>query len=150
MSEELMHYNGRIKVPYKWAAGKTASRFFTELRDHRRLWATRCGNCNLTHFPPKKVCHKCFGEINAWVEVKHTGKLISFTTVHYYEKNVHIKEPPFNFGLIKVDGADTAFIHLLGECRGGQLKVGLEVEAVFQLDRTANILDISYFRPIKQ
>ena len=148
MEQELIHYNGRIKVPYKWAAGETASRFFTELRDHKRLLGKKCDHCNITHFPPKKVCHKCFKETGEWVEVEHRGKLISFTTVHYYEKNVHILEPPFNFGLIKLSGADTAFIHLLGECQTDELKIGLDVEAVFQYELEGTILDISYFRPV--
>ncbi|MFC1822183.1 Zn-ribbon domain-containing OB-fold protein [Thermodesulfobacteriota bacterium] len=150
MEQELIHYNGRIKVPYKWAAGETASRFFTELRDHKRLLGKKCDPCNITHFPPKKVCQRCFNETQEWAEVEPTGKLISFTTVHYHDKNVHILEPPFSFGLVKLDKADTAFIHLLGECRAADLKIGLRVEAVFEYDRKGTILDINYFRPIKE
>lgn len=150
MSEELIHYKGRIKVPYKWAAGETASRFFSELRDNKRLWAKRCVACNLTHFPPKKICHRCFEETAEWVEVEPSGELISYTTVHYYEKNVHPRKPPFRFGLIRLDGADTAFIHMLDECGAGVLKTGLRVEAVFREERRADMLDICYFRPVKQ
>lgn len=150
MSKEFVHYHGRIRIPYKWAAGETASRFFRELRDHEKLWATHCSGCGLTHFPPKKVCHQCFRETNSWVEVGRRGKLVSFTTVHYYEKNVHPLKPPFRLGLIKLHEADTAFIHFLGECGSQDLRTGMEVEAVLGYDRKGDMMDISYFRPIDQ
>jgi hypothetical protein len=50
--------------------------------------------------------------------------------------------------VIKLDGADTGFTHLLGEVDEKKLKIGLKVEPVFARERKGHILDIRYFKPI--
>jgi hypothetical protein len=63
--------------------------------------------------------------------------------------------PPYAIALIKLDGADTAMAHLLGEVDlsdaqaiGRKIKVGMRVRASFKENRNGSILDIEYFRPI--
>lgn len=144
-----MIYAGKIKLPYKWAVGETGSRFLTELRDHRRIWGGKCPSCNQVYVPPKKVCGRCLAPIGEWVEVGKTGTVLTFTVVHYHEPAIHPFEPPFVYGIIKLDGADTGLVHLLGEADLEEFHCGMRVEAVFRDERKADILDIAYFRPLK-
>jgi len=51
------------------------------------------------------------------------------------------------YALVRLDGADTGFLHLLGEADTKGLRIGMRVEAVFGEERVGNILDIRYFRP---
>jgi uncharacterized OB-fold protein len=58
-------------------------------------------------------------------------------------------KPPFAYGIILLDKASTGLLHLLGEVDIGEIKSGMRVEAVFKDERTADIMDIQYFRPIR-
>jgi uncharacterized OB-fold protein len=51
-----------------------------------------------------------------------------------------------------MDGADTGFVHMLGEVDPEQLKEGIKVEAIFKVkeERQASILDIKYFKPVRK
>jgi hypothetical protein len=55
---------------------------------------------------------------------------------------------PIVYGIIQLDGADTGFVHMLGEVDPEQLRVGMRVQAVFKKEREGNILDIKYFKPL--
>jgi len=57
-------------------------------------------------------------------------------------------EPPLVYGIIQLDGADTGFVHMLGEVEPEQLRVGMRVQAVFKEERVASVLDIKYFKPL--
>ncbi len=69
--------------------------------------------------------------------------------VHYDEPVLHPKKPPFVYGVIKMDGADTGLVHLIDGVDPDKVKVGMRVEAVIAKEREGTILDIKHFRPIK-
>ena len=141
-------YESRIKVPYTWSVGEVGSRFLTELRDHKKIYGTRCPKCNTVYLPPKKTCGKCFLNLQEWLEVGPQGTLVTYTVVHY-ETLVMPRKLPFAYGIILLDKASTGLLHLLGEVDIGEIKSGIRVEAVFKDERTADIMDIQYFRPIR-
>ena len=144
-----MVYQGRIKVPYTWTVGEVGSRFFIELRDKKKIWGDKCPRCGTVFVPPRKVCSKCYSNIGEWVEVGTKGTLLTFTVVRY-KNNLQSRDAPFAYGIIKLDGADTGLLHLLGEVDLEQINIGMRVEAVFGEDRKGEILDIKYFRPLKE
>ena len=92
------------------------------------------------------VCSRCYAHLDDWVELKGTGTLITYTVV-YYTLPIHPVKPPFTYGIIRLDGADTGLTHILGEVELTALKIGMRVEPVFQEERVGNMLDIKYFRP---
>jgi len=145
---ESMVHSGRIKVPYRWWVGETGSRFFVALRDEKKILGTWCGKCRMVFVPPRKTCGRCFHTSMEWRELGHQGSLITWTTPRYRE-NLHPLPPPFAYGVVKLDGADTGLTHLLAEFREGELRSGIRVEAVFAEPRAGNILDIRYFRPVR-
>ena len=55
---------------------------------------------------------------------------------------------PFAYALIKLDGADTALLHVLGEVDLRKLSTGMRVEPVFAEEPKGSILTIKYFKPI--
>jgi hypothetical protein len=57
-------------------------------------------------------------------------------------------EPPIIYGIIRLDGADTGLVHMLGEVDLEQVKVGMRLQAVFKEKRVASVLDIKYFKPL--
>jgi uncharacterized OB-fold protein len=56
---------------------------------------------------------------------------------------------PYAVGVIRLDGADTGLVHLVGDVDINRLRNGIRVEPVFSAERKGHILDIRYFRPIE-
>lgn len=136
-----------MRFTMSYAAGETASRFFTILRDQCRIMGTKCPQCGRVLVPARQFCSTCFVDATDWVEVGPGGNLISHTVVHHHEPH-HPKAVPFAYGIIRLDGADTNFVHLLGGCEIDTIHNGMRLEAVFAENRDAGILDINYFRPM--
>jgi len=144
--EELVH-PGRIKVPYTWSVGEVGSRFFVELRDHKKIFGTRCPVCKKVLVPARKICGQCFRQTDDWVEVGDQGVVQTFTVVRY-PSPVQPLKPPFGYGIIRLDGADTAMTHLLYGSDPATWAVGMRARAVFKEERAGSILDIAYFQPL--
>jgi len=144
---EPLVFPTRLLIPYTNYAGRVGSRFLREIRDHKRIMGMRCPQCERVYVPPRSTCYACFGQLDQWVEVGSTGTLVSFTEVHYGER-FHPVAPPFMYGIVKLDGADTGLLHLLGEMDAGEVEIGMRLEAVFAQERKGSILDIEYFRPV--
>jgi uncharacterized OB-fold protein len=144
-------YHGKIHIPNTYSAGAVGSRFLIELRDNKRIMGTRCPTCNLVYVPARSVCRDCFGQLSEWVEVSQQGTLLTYA-VAYQGNAVQPSALPITYGIVQLDGADTGFVHMLGEVAPAQLKVGMKVKAVFKVkkDRVASILDIKYFKPLRQ
>ncbi|MFC1999954.1 Zn-ribbon domain-containing OB-fold protein [Chloroflexota bacterium] len=144
----LLIHQGVIRVPYTWAAGEVASKFYIGLRD-RKIRGVRCATCGVVLVPPKKVCHQCFNELTEWVEVSDEGTLETFTVVHYSEPELHPMKAPFAYGIVRLDGAGTGMTCLIGKAKLDDLKEGMRLKAVFKEVPEGNYLDIKYFKPIK-
>ena len=142
-------YHGQIYIPNTYSAGAVGSRFLIELRDNKKIMGTRCPTCNLVYVPARSACRDCFGELSEWVEVSHKGTLLTYTVA--CESNpIQPVSTPIVYGIVQLDGADTGFVHMLGEVDPDKLKVGTKVKAIFKSkkERQGSILDIKYFKPL--
>ncbi len=148
-AEENIIYEGRIRMPYTWAAGETSSYFLTQLRDHAKLWGTRCSACRMIFIPPRKNCPRCVTAATNWVELPSRGVLQTYTVINFSEPLLQPSEPPYIYGIVKLDGADTGLTHFLGEVEPEKLQTGMRMEAVFKKkeERCGRITDLLYFRP---
>lgn len=135
---------GRISIPYRWSYGSALSRFFQESRDNKRLMGTRCPACRSVVVPAARICTRCYLETTEWVEVSDHGVLETFTTVHLPFPG-QPTEPPYTYGLILLDGADTYFSHLIDE-PPDELTCGMRVEAVWSEHRKGDLFDILHFK----
>ncbi len=140
-------YHGQIYIPNTYSAGAVGSRFLIALRDKKRILGTRCPTCNRVYTPARSVCKDCFGQLDEWVEISNRGTLLTYT-VCQQKNQVQPVETPIIYGIIQLDGADTGFVHMLGEVEPEQLRIGMRVQAVFKEKREASILDIKYFKPL--
>ncbi|MEW6553931.1 MAG: Zn-ribbon domain-containing OB-fold protein [Actinomycetota bacterium] len=147
--QELLVMEGRIKVPYRWFAGEVGTRYLESLRDAGKFLGTRCSGCDKVYHVPRRNCPDCFEECSEWVELGSSGILETYTVVRKHHPQLAPLPLPYGYGIIKLEGADTGFLHLLGEFDDKDLEVGMLVEAVFSDARQGNILDVKYFRPAK-
>ena len=132
---------------FSYTAGKTRSKFLTELRDNENIVGTKCPDCNMVWVPARSTCVKCFASLKDFVEVGKSGSLTTYSVINKSEEFYPMK-PPFILGIIQLEGADTGLVHFLNEVNPEEVKIGMEVEAVFKEERTGSILDIKYFRPV--
>jgi uncharacterized OB-fold protein len=144
---EPLIYQSQINVPYNWWAGETADRFLRSLRDEKKILGTSCAQCNKVFVPPRKTCPECFGQDMTWAELAPEGELITYTVARRQLRAIPQKTPVI-FGLIKLDGADTSLLHVIGEMEPQKVAIGMRLVAKFSDDRQGNILDIEYFRPV--
>ena len=128
---------GAIRIPFKYAAGRTGSRFLAALRDGKRILASRCGACARVAVPLRAFCPACGGDELAELEVGPGGIIVAWT------------ETPDagSYALVRLDGADTGFLHRLLAAPGG-CHIGQRVRVRFAASRRASILDIDGFEPV--
>jgi len=138
---------GKIDIPNTYFAGLAGSRFLIELRDNRRIMGIKCPACNWVYVPPRSTCKVCFSKLEDWVEVSDKGTLLT-CAIAYQPSPVQPVEPPIAYGIVHLDGADSGFVHLLGEVDFNHLRIGMRVQAVFKEERAGSILDIKYFKPL--
>lgn len=153
MSEKdhMIIESGDAGQPFKYAVGLHGSKFFQELRDHKRILGIRCPKCSKVYIPPRRVCGECFTEMTEFVEVGPKGRIASFTILRYafIDPETGEKKPvPYGYGFIKFDGADTLFQHYIDIDDESRIKIGARVEPVFAEKRRGTIKDISNFRII--
>ncbi len=101
---------------------------FIENLEKGDLTATKCSQCGRIYFPPRADCPWCPDSTMEWFKIEGTGKLVSFTRVHYgptgFEDDV-----PYTLALADFDGVKV-FGRLSKDLEEGQIKVGMDLKAV--------------------
>ena len=112
MSEtNLITIEGKWNFNYTYFAGEHASRFFHELREHRRIMGTRCSKCRRLLVPARAFCDACMARTTEWEEVGPEGTLETFTIITAAFPG--LPKPPIVMAYVTLDGADTALINLV-------------------------------------
>ena len=111
---DLITIPGRWSFDYTYFAGESATRFFRELGDHRRIMGTKCPACKRLLVPARAFCDACMERTDEWREVGPEGTLETFTIITTAFPG--LPPPPIVMAYVTLDGADTALINLvLGE-----------------------------------
>lgn len=145
--KEWLTYKGKIELEYEWTMGKAGHKFFTEIRDNKRIMGTKCRQCGRVLVPPRIFCEECFVDDMEWVLLPSTGRLVTFGDCYFSTTGEQLKDP-WMLGLVNIDGSDGGLLHYLDGCRPEDVKIGMPVEIVFKEKREGNIMDISHFKPI--
>ncbi len=132
----------RVNMRYSYGG---QSRFFREIMENKRIMGARCNMCGKVFCPPRSHCSDCY-EQTAWVDLKGTGKLLSYTTV-YFATSSSVKQVPYIVAYIKLDGADTAILSNVEMKDIKKARVGMKVKAMFRKQRDGRITDI-YFKEV--
>jgi uncharacterized OB-fold protein len=136
-----------ITVPYTYEPGVTLSGFLQGLGEGR-IEGGRCPTCSGVYVPSRVRCPQCrVGPLDR-VELPDRGSVASYTVVHLPFPGLTV-DLPFVCAWIRLEGADVAFAHLLGEVEPEDVVVGQRVEAVWAEDQelAPTWESIRYFRP---
>lgn len=103
---ELLKRQETWNITYTHALGETASWFFTQIRDNAKLYGKRDAMTGRVLVPPRAFSDQSLVATTDWVEVGPGGRIEAFTIV--YEPFQNLPEPPYAFGFVMLDNADTA------------------------------------------
>ena len=145
-----------VDVPYRFAAGRYMARFLTELRDNGRFLGIKCPRCGRVQMPPRIVCAPCHVKNDQWVELGLEGELVGFTIMYLPLTDPTTgqpHEPPFVYGSVRLDGADSVLDHLVDiEPDPAKLRVGMRLRVVLRPreQRIGDLSDIVHFAPVEE
>lgn len=138
----------KMALPNQYFAGRVGSKFIISLRDSNKILGVKCEKCNKVYVPPREYCEKDFTKLDEnWIELGNEGTITNYTIVNYTYKHLP-KKAPYVLALIKIDGADTPFAHIVEGVDLDQVEIGMRVKAVFADVTTNTIMDIDHFEPI--
>lgn len=143
---ELIKRKESWNIGYDHALGETASYFFAQVRDHAQIYGRRDPKSGRVLVPPRAFSDQTLEPTTDWVKVGPGGKIEAFTIV--YEEFKTLPDPPYAFGYVLLDGADTAIggffrgIDLTDPANAArQLALGTRVITRFADERKGTVLD---------
>jgi len=151
-SSDPIHWFGDMEADhYVQTSGIAGERFFKHLVQKGKFLGSTCRKCGVTYVPCQIYCEFCFSQLSEKDEVELNGKGVveSFTIVKM-DKDGNSREKPVVVGLIRLAPNATPFLHIIGEAKEDELRIGMKVEAVLKpkTAREGRITDILYFRPV--
>lgn len=134
-----------MEYPYRRSLGPVLGRFFTGLRDGV-IEANKTSSGRVL-VPPMEY-DPLTGEdaLDSWVRVGPGGVVESFTWIAQPRAS-HPCSEPFAFALIKLDGADVPFLHVVRAARESDVRTGMRVTVEWAAERVGSIRDIAGFAP---
>jgi uncharacterized protein len=143
---ELLKRQETWNITYDHALGETASYFFTQIRDHAKIYGRRDAKSGRVLVPPRAFSDQTLEPTREWVEVGPGGRIEAFTIV--YEAFRGLPDPPYAFGYVMLDGADTAIGGLFKgidlsdpPAAAKRLTIGTRVTTKFAEKRKGEVLD---------
>ena len=133
-----------IKFPYKRSLGPVLGAFMTALTE-QRLIGIKSGKRVIC--PPLEWDPETGAELaHDFVDVGPAGTVESWTWVAKPSEQ-HPLDVPFAFALIKLDGADTTFLHAVDAGSIDAMSTGMRVAPRWRAQRIGHITDIEAFVP---
>ncbi len=146
MAEEPVIYTADhvLEYPYVRSVGPAIGAFLTALRDGRVV-GTR-GSGGRVIVPPTEYDPDTGEETSEVVEVGPEATVTSWSWVPR-PRPKHPLQEPFAWVLVRFDGADTSFLHVLPAAGPAQVSTGMRVRPEFapEAERVGHVKDIRYF-----
>lgn len=136
---------GELSVSFRYTPGVGNTAFFEALRDRGVFLGSRCDDCGVTYVPARIFCERCLAELDPSEECGPEGELVSWTVARMDVDDGPLEEP-VTYGLVRLDGADTVFLHRLIGLDDSPM-IGGRVRAVLAEERTGSIFDVEGFAP---
>jgi uncharacterized protein len=139
-------------LKYAWSSGVAMARFLRGLKA-KEIWGRKCDGCGRILVPPRMYCEACYRPTDRWVRLRDNGKVMTFSVAHV-NADASRRIEPILVAVVEIGGGTPlmGILHLLGEVRPEDVRIGMSVEAVWRPDgeRTGAITDIKYFRPSRR
>ena len=114
---------GRISFASQTKVGN-----FIDYLEKGELGATKCLKCGRTFFPPRSDCPWCPDSSVEWLKIEGTGKLVTFTKVHYGPTGFE-DDTPYTLAVADFNGIQV-FGRISKEVAEEDTTVGMDLKAV--------------------
>lgn len=133
-----------VEFDYTRSLGPTLAAFFQGLRERKIVGArTQDGRIIV---PPTPHDPDTGEDIAELVDLPDTGVVTTWAWVSK-PRPKHPLQHPFAFALIKIDGADTAMLHVIDAGDESKMSSGMHVKARWANEPIGSILDLECFEP---
>ena len=133
-----------IEYPYRRSVGPVLGRFFTSLREGRIEGVRTTAGRVLV--PPMEYDPDTGEATGEFVEVGNAGVVTTWSWVAR-PRAKHPLGRPFAWALVRLDGPDTAMLHVVDAGEESRMQTGMRVRARFRDERKGEIHDIRCFEP---
>jgi uncharacterized protein len=133
-----------LEYPYVRSVGPTVGTFLTNLRDGKVVGTH--GRDGRVVVPPTEYDPETGEETSDVVEVGPEGTVTSWSWVRS-PRPKHPLQTPFAWVLVRFDGADTSFLHVLPAASPDEVRTGMRVRPEFapEPERIGHVKDIIHF-----
>ncbi|OAT67530.1 DNA-binding protein [Mycobacteroides immunogenum] len=147
LPEPVSSISSPFRMDYTYIAGSGRSIFLRGLA-RRLLLARQCPSCTRTYCPAPQFCSGCLTELGDAFPLAGTGTVETFCIVSFPFPG-QVFTPPYPVAHIRLHGADTRLMHMIGDTEPGTVHIGMTVEPVWvgDDDLAATMQSIRYFRP---
>ena len=134
-----------LEFPYTRSVGPVIGHFLTGLRDGR-LTGVRTRNGRVL-VPPSEYDPETAEDVtDEFVDVGPGGSVTTWSWVNQPREKQPLGKP-FAWALIKLDGADTALLHVVDGGEESAMSTGMRVTVRWKEQREGMITDIECFEP---
>ena len=133
-----------LEYPYSRSVGPVISRFLTGLRDGR-IEGIRATDGRVL-VPPTEYDPETGDTLTEFVEVATAGVVTTWAWVAA-PRAKHLLDHPFAWALVRLDGADTALLHMVDAGDEARMATGMRVRVRWRDERKGHITDIACFEP---
>ena len=141
---ELYSADHVLEYPYVRSVGPVIGAFLTGLREGRVVGIR--GSEGKVIVPPTEYDPETGEETTEMVDVGPEGTVTSWSWVPR-PRPKHPSQEPFAWVLVRFDGADTSFLHILPAANPDQVHTGMRVRPEFapEAERVGHVNDIRHF-----
>ena len=134
-----------VSYPYSRTVGPHIGRFLTALRDGR-IEGVRAGDGRVL-VPPAEFDPATGEPLTDWVTVADEGTVMAWAWVPQPLEGQPF-DRPFAYALVRLDGADTGFLHAVDVTSPAELATGARVRVRWRVEREGAITDIACFEVV--
>lgn len=134
-----------LEYAYRRSVGPVLGRFLAALREGR-IEGVRLTDGRIM-VPPAEYDPETGEAVSELVPVGPQGTVTTWSWVAEPRPR-HPLRRPFAWALIRLDGADTAMLHVVDAGAPERMATGMRVRASFRAERTGAIQDIEAFLPV--
>jgi uncharacterized protein len=146
MPEEPVTYRADhvLEYPFVRSVGPVVGAFLTALRDGKVVGTKGQGGRVIV--PPTEYDPDTGEATSETVEVGPEGTVTSWSWVAHPGAKQPLREP-FAWVLVRFDGADTSFLHVLPAASPDEISTGMRVRPEFapEAERVGHVKDIKHF-----
>jgi uncharacterized OB-fold protein len=133
-----------LEYTYRRSVGAILGGFLSGLRDGKIVGAKSADGRVLV--PPAEYDPETSEPVTELVPVASEGVVTTWTWVAEPRAH-HPLTKPFAWALVKLDGADTALLHVVDVASVDAMKTGMRVRARWRAERSGAITDLECFEP---